>query len=57
MTDSEPTLVSRVNELVEMVAESEPSYSLFETANEPPRVRVFCVMLAVVVGAPVNDSV
>ena len=56
VTDSEPTFVSKVSEFEEMDAESDPSYCLFETANEPPIVKVFWVMFAVVVGAPTTVS-
>jgi hypothetical protein len=56
VTDSEPTFVNKVNEFDVIVADAEPSYCLFETANEPPIVRVFWVMFAVVVGAPATVS-
>ena len=56
-TSSEPTLVTRVKEFVAIVDDDDPSYSLPDTVNEPPMVSVFCVMFAVVVGAPVNDNV
>ena len=56
-TSSEPTLVTRVKEFVATVAEAEPSYSLPDTVNEPPMVRVLVEIVAVVVGAPVSDNV
>ena len=56
VTVSDPTFVSSVSELEVIVAESEPSYCLFDTAKLPPIVKVFCVIFAVVVGAPTNVS-
>ncbi len=42
---------------VTMVAAVVASYTLLLTANEPPNVRFFCVISAVVVGAPSIESV
>ena len=56
VTSSEPTFVTSVNKFKLIVADVEPSYPLFEAVNDPPIVRVFCEIFAVVVGAPTNDN-
>ena len=56
-TSSEPTFVTNVNEFVATVADADPLYSLSDAVNEPPIVNDFCEIVAVVVGAPVNDNV
>jgi hypothetical protein len=55
-TSSEPTFVTNVNEFVATVADADPLYSLSDAVNEPPIVNDFCEIVAVVVGAPVNDN-
>ena len=55
-TSSAPTLVTNVNEFDEIDADAVPSYSLFDTSNDPPIVNVRCEMFADTVGAPVNDN-
>jgi hypothetical protein len=55
-TSSEPTFVTNVNEFVATVADADPLYSLSDAVNDPPIVNYFCEIVAVVVGAPVNDN-
>ena len=56
-TSSLSSLAGRVMLFVTMVAAVVASYTLLLTANEPPNVRFFCVISAVVVGAPSIESV
>jgi hypothetical protein len=55
-SSSEPTFVTNVNEFVATVADADPLYSLSDAVNDPPIVNDFCEIVAVVVGAPVNDN-
>ena len=56
LTSSEPFTPVRVSEFVAIDAVLPPSYSFPDAVNEPPMVTSFWVILAVVVGAPVNDK-